>query len=72
MEMRPLPRLNGLGDLVEVAAKATGMDKVARVVEKATGKPCGCADRRDKLNQLVPFRRPSDDVHPDSSGTEQH
>jgi hypothetical protein len=72
MEMKPLARLNGLGDVVEAAAKATGLAKFAKAVEKATGRPCGCAGRRDKLNQLVPFRRPSDDVHPDSSGTEQH
>jgi hypothetical protein len=39
-------RIKGLGDVVEAMTKAVGI------------KPCGgCAQRRDKLNALVPFRR---------------
>lgn len=40
-----------LGDLVEQLAQVTGMAKVAQVVEKVTKKPCGCAERKRKLNE---------------------
>ena len=45
--------LKGAGDLVEEVTKRTG---IKSLVEKVTGKDCGCAGRRDKLNKLVPFR----------------
>jgi hypothetical protein len=49
----PPPSMQGLGDLVEEVTKRTG---IKSLVEKVTGKDCGCAGRRDKLNKLVPFR----------------
>jgi hypothetical protein len=48
-------RLRGMGDVVAKVAEATGVATVARVVEKATGKPCGCAERRAALNKALPF-----------------
>ena len=45
--------MQGLGDLVEEVTKRTG---IKSLVEKVTGKDCGCGKRRDKLNKLVPFR----------------
>lgn len=45
--------LKGAGDLVEQVTKRTG---IRSLVEKVTGKGCGCGKRRDKLNKLVPFR----------------
>ena len=45
--------LKGAGDLVEQVTKRTG---IKSLVEKVTGKDCGCGKRRDKLNKLVPFR----------------
>lgn len=45
----------GLGDTVEKIAKATGLDKVAQVYTKVTGKDCGCAKRKAALNQAVPY-----------------
>jgi hypothetical protein len=45
--------MEGLGDLVEVVAKGTGITKVVERVTK--GKDCGCAARKQKLNKLVPF-----------------
>jgi hypothetical protein len=44
-----------MGDVVAKVAEATGVATVARVVEKATGKPCGCAERRAALNKALPF-----------------
>lgn len=44
---KPLPKqIKGLGDAIEAVTKAVGI------------KTCGgCAQRRDKLNALVPFKR---------------
>ena len=43
----------GIGDMVQKVAEKTG---IKAVVEKVTGGGCGCNERRDKLNKLVPFR----------------
>ena len=53
----PFQNLDGLGDVVYGAAKATGVNAVMRVVEKVTGKDCGCAKRRKRLNKAVPFKK---------------
>lgn len=45
----------GLGDSIEKVTKATGIKKVVEAVSKATGKDCGCAKRREKLNQVFPY-----------------
>lgn len=45
----------GLGDSIEKVTKATGIKKVVEAVSKATGKDCGCAKRREKLNQAFPY-----------------
>ena len=45
----------GLGDSIEKALKATGMDKVAK---KVLGDDCGCEERKQKLNKLFPYARP--------------
>jgi hypothetical protein len=60
----PLGRfpLRGLGDLVARALAWCGVGLAAkRAIERATGKPCGCASRQATLNQLVPARRPRAD-----------
>lgn len=46
----------GAGDVVEQVARLTGMKAVVKAVERATGKPCGCSDRRRALNQDFPFK----------------
>lgn len=45
--------MEGLGDVVEVIAKSTGVTKVVKLVTK--GKDCGCSARKQKLNKLFPF-----------------
>lgn len=40
----------GLGDAVEAALSAVGVD--AAEVEAWLGRPCGCEERREKLNDL--------------------
>jgi hypothetical protein len=61
----PVDHLKGLGDVVEAVAAATGIKAGVEALAKATGRECGCARRRDKLNQLVPFRREDDGVQSD-------
>jgi len=51
-------RYKGLGDVIEAAAKVTGMDKVATFVAKKQGKKdCGCSKRKDTLNKRFPFKK---------------
>ena len=45
----------GLGDTIEKITKATGIKKVVDTVAKATGKDCGCGERKDTLNRLFPY-----------------
>jgi len=65
--MKQLQKMTGLGDLVEAATTVTGVKAATEAVAKATGKDCGCKRRRDKLNQLFPFRRDADGVQPDKT-----
>ena len=45
----------GLGDTIEKITTATGVKAVVDKVSKATGKPCGCQERRDTLNRKFPY-----------------
>ncbi len=47
----------GLGDTIAKITHATGLDVVADKVAKAMGKEdCGCNKRREKLNELFPYK----------------
>ncbi len=53
----------GLGDTIAKITHATGLDVVADKVAKAMGKEdCGCNKRREKLNELIPFSKPTPSV----------
>lgn len=44
----------GLGDAVAKALDVTGVGPaVDRIIKAVTGRPCDCAKRRQKLNQLL-------------------
>lgn len=47
--------ISGLGDVVEKITEATG---IKAAVEFVAGKDCGCARRKEKLNQLFPKFKP--------------
>ena len=49
-------KFKGLGDVVEAVTEVTGIKKATEVVARATGKDCGCAKRKQKLNKLFPFK----------------
>jgi hypothetical protein len=48
----------GLGDRVAAVTRATGIAAATRVVSRVTGKPCGCAQRRARLNAAFPTSYP--------------
>lgn len=45
----------GLGDTVAKVTHATGLDKLAELYTRFTGKPCGCNSRQEALNKLFPY-----------------
>jgi len=45
----------GVGDTLEKVFEATG---VADVVKFIAGEDCGCSERKNRLNKLLPFRNP--------------
>ena len=45
----------GLGDTVEKILESTG---VAKVVKWILGEDCGCDERKAKLNELFPYKKP--------------
>lgn len=50
-------KAKGLGDTVEQITTATGIKKVVEVFTKATGIDCKCEQRKEILNNLIPYRR---------------
>ena len=48
--VRPAPTDRGLGDHIESALRLVGVTKER--VESWLGRPCGCAERQRKLNQI--------------------
>ena len=49
-----MTKSKGLGDSIEKALKATGIDKVAK---KVLGEDCNCSKRRDTLNKIFPYNK---------------
>ena len=55
MNLSEYRRSRGLGDTIEKITKATGIKKV---VNKITGKKdCGCGKRKEKLNEIFPYKK---------------
>lgn len=49
-------KAKGLGDVVEKFTEATGIKAVVKFI---AGEDCGCEERKQKLNELFPFRQPN-------------
>jgi hypothetical protein len=45
----------GLGDAVADMAQLTGMDRLAKAYEQASGNSCGCKERQEALNRIFSF-----------------
>ena len=54
--MKLTEKSKGFGDTVEKITTATGIKKVVETVAKATGKDCGCKQRKDALNRMFPYQ----------------
>ena len=48
-----MTKSKGLGDTISKITKATGIDKLAK---KVLGDDCGCEERKEKLNQMFPYK----------------
>ena len=46
----------GLGDTIEAVTKATGIKAIVDAGSKVLKKPCGCQARKQKLNDLFPYK----------------
>jgi|TARA_R100000900_G_C3251449_1_gene147415 hypothetical protein len=46
----------GLGDTIHKFTSATGIKRVVDTVAKVTNTDCGCNERRDSLNRLIPYK----------------
>ena len=46
----------GLGDTIERITTATGIKSVVDKIAEKTGKDCGCAKRKELLNQKFPYK----------------
>jgi hypothetical protein len=47
----------GLGDTIEKITKATGIKTVVDKVSEGLNIPCGCQQRKEKLNKLIPYKK---------------
>ncbi len=51
----PKQAIRGMGDVVDRVTSATGIKSAVNKVSNALGKECGCEQRREALNKLIPF-----------------
>lgn len=47
----------GLGDSIEKFTKATGIKSVVDKVSEGLNIPCGCQQRKEKLNEVFPYKQ---------------
>tara|TARA_B110000238_G_scaffold189839_1_gene222387 strand:- start:61 stop:303 length:243 start_codon:yes stop_codon:yes gene_type:complete len=47
----------GLGDTLEKFTEMTGIKKLVETIEVETGGGCGCSKRKDKLNEMFPYKK---------------
>jgi hypothetical protein len=45
------------GDTIAKITHATGVAQAVEAVSHATGVPCGCKERQEWLNEVVPYRQ---------------
>ena len=47
----------GLGDTVQKCTEATGIKTIVDKVSNGLNVPCGCQQRKEKLNELFPYNK---------------
>lgn len=50
-------KAKGLGDTIEQITEATGIKAAVELFSKATGLDCGCDARKEKLNEMFPYKK---------------
>jgi len=50
-------KAKGLGDTIEQITEATGIKAAVELFSKVTGIDCGCDERKEKLNNLIKYKR---------------
>jgi hypothetical protein len=56
--MKKKTKSKGLGDTVAKFTHFTGLDKLAKKLSKMAGQEdCGCERRREKLNEIIPYKK---------------
>jgi len=50
-------KAKGLGDTIEQITEATGIKAAVKLFTEVTGIDCGCDERKEKLNNLISYRR---------------
>lgn len=48
----------GLGDTIEMITKVTGIKAAVGAISELVHVPCGCQERKEKLNKLFPYEKP--------------
>ena len=46
----------GLGDTIEKLTQITGIKNLTQIINKTTGKDCGCNKRKETLNKMFPYK----------------
>ena len=60
-EFDPKKPSEGLGDTVAKVTNALGIDKLAEGIAHLMGQEdCGCNKRREKLNEIFPYKKEED------------
>ena len=52
-----MTKSKGLGDTVEKFTEMMGIKKMVKTIEIETGGDCGCNKRKDKLNEIFPYKK---------------
>jgi hypothetical protein len=64
-EFNPKEKSKGLGDTIAKFTNATGIDKLVEALAAAVGEEdCGCDGRRQTLNELFPYTKPTPPEEP--------
>jgi len=50
-------KAKGLGDTIEQITEATGIKAAVKLFTEVTGIDCGCDARKEKLNNLISYRK---------------
>ena len=50
-----IKKQKGLGDTIAFLTERTGIAYAVSMASEALGVDCGCAERQEKLNKLIPY-----------------